>query len=357
MKIAFVHMYAGINDRGSETFLHEVAQRLSENHEVISYQAGKAKGWEKYYIVQIDPHTNWNKKDTTITFVRMFFLDYWSRRVAVFSFRVSKSLFNERPDIIIPVNGGWQPLIIRITSWIIGAKVVISGQSGGYDDFFNLYTFPNAFAALSTKAQTWARKVNPFIRVEKIPNGVNIKRFTEKGEKLTVNLKKPVVVAVGALNTFKRMNLVIDAVTKLQKVSLLIVGDGALRDKLKKKGQDQLANRFFLTKVPFSEMQKVYRLADVFTLPSHPMHSFEIVLVEAMATNIPVVANNDPIRKEIVGDAGILVDPRDTDAYAKAIQEALSKNWGDKPRKQAEKFSWDKIALKYEELFVSILKK
>jgi len=73
-----------------------------------------------------------------------------------------------------------------------------------------------------------------------------------------------------------------------------------------------------------------------------------------MASGLPVVAADDPIRREIVGDAGIFVDPTDTDAYAKAIKEALGKNWGDVPRKQAEKFSWDEIALKYERLLKSL---
>ena len=41
-------------------------------------------------------------------------------------------------------------------------------------------------------------------------------------------------------------------------------------------------------------------------------------------------------------------------AIAKALKEALDKNWGDIPRKQAEKFDWDMIAQKYEDLFKSL---
>ncbi len=79
-------------------------------------------------------------------------------------------------------------------------------------------------------------------------------------------------------------------------------------------------------------------------------------MLEALASNIAVVATDDPIRREIVGSAGLFVDPTDTEAYSKAIEKALNTNWGDKPRKQAEKFGWDKIANEYEELFKQIVK-
>lgn len=73
-----------------------------------------------------------------------------------------------------------------------------------------------------------------------------------------------------------------------------------------------------------------------------------------MATNLPVVVNDDPIRREIVGDAGILVGPTDVEEYSLSLRKALGTDWGDKPRKQAEKFDWDKIAVKYEELFENL---
>ena len=75
-----------------------------------------------------------------------------------------------------------------------------------------------------------------------------------------------------------------------------------------------------------------------------------------MATNLPVVATNDPVRSGIVGEAGLLVDPTDTKAYAKAIEKALNQNWEGKPREQAKKFSWDEIAKKYEDLFNELKK-
>jgi glycosyltransferase involved in cell wall biosynthesis len=261
--------------------------------------------------------------------------------------------------VIIPTNGRLQVVIIRKIAWLTGAKIIVSGQSGiGWDDKVNLLSFPNVFVALTEKAKKWAKKFNRFVRVEKIPNGVDLNKFSLVGESYKADLKKPIVLAVGAFTGQKRLDLVIKAVSKLKDVSLLLVGGGGdLKEKLESEGKKLLGNRFQILSVSFAEMPKVYRVASVFTLPSASSEAFGNVLVEAMATNLPVVATDDEQRQEIVGDAGILVNPADTDAYANALQKALDRNWGNRPRKQAEKFSWDEIALKYEMLLKSILKK
>ena len=98
-------------------------------------------------------------------------------------------------------------------------------------------------------------------------------------------------------------------------------------------------------------MPAVYAAADLFTFPTVPYESFGIALVEAMASGLPVVATDDPIRREIVGVAGLFVDPADTGAYAAALQKALKINWSKKPRIRAQQYSWSKIASDYDRLF------
>ena len=74
-----------------------------------------------------------------------------------------------------------------------------------------------------------------------------------------------------------------------------------------------------------------------------------------MQSGLPIVATNDKLRKEVVGEAGILIDPTDIGKYSRALEKALKMDWGDRPRKQAEKFSWDKIVSKYENLFENVI--
>ena len=79
-----------------------------------------------------------------------------------------------------------------------------------------------------------------------------------------------------------------------------------------------------------------------------------MVYLEAMACGLPVVATDDDLRREIVGDAGILVDPTIVEDYTKALEECAGEDWGNKPRIQAEKFGWDKVSRMYEDLFLKL---
>lgn len=303
MKIAFINIYQHIVNRGAETFVSELSKRLAKDHDV-------------YILSSLKP------------------------------------LFKRRYDIVIPTNGRFQAVIVRIITWITRSKMIISGQSGrGLDDRINLYSFPDAFVGLTKYQSDWAREVNPAVKIETIPNGVDLSVFSQQAR----NNREETVLSVGAFTREKRHELTIKALEKLPGVKLIIVGGGGLRkDYIEKLGKEILGERFEILSVNHSQMPEIYGKADVLAFPSVPWESFGIVLLEAMASGLPVVATKDPIRKEIVGAAGILVDPTDTEAYAKAIKKALNEKWGDMPRKQAEKFSWDEIAKSYEKLIENI---
>ena len=337
MKIAFLNLYQGAVSRGAETFVAELSKRLGVEHkvEVISGGARQLSRWPILWRAFLDPQ---------------------GIAVALFTLKYIPKIWRQKYDVIIPLNGGWQPALIRIITWFYGGRMVISGQSGkGWDDRNNLWCFPDVFVALSSKLTDWAKKANPLLRwIEYIPNGVDTDVFRPDGEKMDFKLERPVVLTVGALDKDKRMDLVIRAMSKVPNGSLAVVGKGPLKAKLKKLANKLLRGRFLITSFDFDKMPQVYRGADVFTLASPWFRSFEIVIVEAMATNLAVVVNNDGIRRQIVGSAGILVNPQDAKSYAAALRSALNKDWGDVPRRQAQKFDWDEIAGKYEDLFESL---
>ena len=332
MKIAFLNKYQNKVNRGAETYVKELAKRLEKNHDVtiLSSREALPGRWPLLW---------------------RFFLTPYDLRILKFALKNAGKIYKNRYDAVIPLNSGWEALITRIVTKLYGGKMIISGQSGkGWDERVNLWSFPDCFIALSSQAKLWAKKVNPFVKVEYIPNGVDLTEFRPFGKTPHIALKKPIVLCVGALTPTKRIDLAIKAVAKLNGVSLLVAGDGALKEEIKRMGEELLGDRFYLITVTHDKMPDLYRIADVFTIPSESYYSFEIVITEAMSTNLPVVVNDDPIRREIVGDAGIFVDPENVDDYANAIKKALDAKWGNKPRLQADKFSWNSIAQRYETL-------
>lgn len=338
MKIAFLSFYNGEVYRGVETYVHELCNRLCGKHTVVVYQNG--------------PELPGSKYKTTSTFQK-----YRTASSALRKFTMTAlKKMDKDTDIVVSTNGGWQSFPARIWCWVHGKKLIIPGQSGpGFSDRMNLLTFPDTFVTLTNHQKDWAKRINPCVKVVKIPNGVDLEKFSPKGKGINFNLPKPIILSVGALVSIKRLDLAIKAVSKLEKGSLVLIGRGEEQKEIEKLGNKLLPGRCKMLSFQHSDMPKVYKEADVFTYPTSSWESFGIAMLEAMATNIPVVTNDDPIRREIVGDAGVFVNPEDTDAYMKALEKALGMKWSNKPRKQAEKFSWDKIAQEYDKLFTSLV--
>jgi glycosyltransferase involved in cell wall biosynthesis len=112
--------------------------------------------------------------------------------------------------------------------------------------------------------------------------------------------------------------------------------------------------------VPENDLPMFYSAAEVFVFPSL-YEGFGLPVLEAMACGTPVVAQNSSSIPEVVGDAGILIDPVDFDG---ALVRALESLLGDPSRRrvfrekgleQTKQFSWQKTALEtlkiYEECY------
>ena len=100
--------------------------------------------------------------------------------------------------------------------------------------------------------------------------------------------------------------------------------------------------------VPIEEMPALYAGASVFATAAL-FEGFGLPVVEAMANGIPVVSSNAASLPEIVGDAGILVDPTDYTEMAKAIDsiltdEVLRRDLVAKGYRRVGQFSWEQTA-------------
>lgn len=103
--------------------------------------------------------------------------------------------------------------------------------------------------------------------------------------------------------------------------------------------------------VPFlssEQLAKLMNIAAVLVLPS-VYEGFGLTALEAMACGTPVVASNMTSIPEVVGDAGILLDPRDAREWANAISGALSnkklhQELSARGMQRAAQFTWEKTA-------------
>jgi glycosyltransferase involved in cell wall biosynthesis len=276
-----------------------------------------------------------------------------------FTLRCIPHLVRFKPDIVLPGNGGIQNLIVRIASWLFGWKHVIVGHAGmGAPDKWNMLTRPDYYIYPSKRNLNWAKGLaySNGLKMTDITHGVDIKRFS-KGRGMSIPLEKPIVLCVSSLDPYKRVDLAVRAVSKMKKGSLLLIGGdggGSRVDDLAKRLLGK--KRYLRIKVSPTEMPKYYSSSDVFTLPSDRFEAFGIANLEAMASGLPIVATDDKLRREILGDAGIFVDPSDISEYAHALEKAASSELGKKTLERAKLFSWDKIVRKYEDVFEELLK-
>lgn len=354
MKIAFLSFYNGIRERGVENWVNQLSRRLRKNHEVFIYQV--QKGMKQEFIRHLDIEVDWNSKNIG-GIIRRLYLDYYSRKINSFTRKALKEIDKHNVDLIIPTNGGWQTLLCRIFTSLRKKKMIVVGHSGiGWDDFVNMMIRPDVFVALTDFQKNWVKKLSLGTRIEKISDGVDIDHFTPEGEKLNLALPRPIILVVSALSPGKRVDLAIQAVSKLEKGSLIVLGDGTIEEvkKIKEKGNKLLGPRFLFNKVRHDEMVFWYRSCDIFTFPAWGREAFGLVLLEAMACNKPVVCTKDPIKKEIVGEAGFYCNPSDILEYAQSLAKTINYNFKNIPREQAKKFSWDNISSQYEELFKTL---
>ena len=334
MKVALLNFYSGLVSRGVETFVTELSGRVKDKVDLKVYHGNTlpAPGNKLSYI----------------------FADPPSLAIKQFTQEVLIKIAAHPPDIIMALNNGWMSLLTRQFCRRHKTKLIFAGFSGiGWDDKVNLWLKPDCFVACSKWQAQWARSINSNVKITTINVGVNTDRFRPEGKKFNHRLKPPVVLVVAGPQATKRVDLAIEAVSRLPQTSLLVAGEQ--RPEIKRLGERLLGKRFKNMQVDYAHLDSVYRAVQVYTLPSVSSEAYGISILEALSSGLPVVVNDDPIRRELVGDAGIVVDPTNMNVYVEALKQAIKSDSNDRYRQQAKKFSWDRISQQYLDLWSSLV--
>ncbi|RJQ13373.1 MAG: glycosyltransferase [Nitrospiraceae bacterium] len=222
----------------------------------------------------------------------------------------------------------------------------------------------------------------PAERIDVIPMGIDLGRFrpvekdVEKDRERTGLTKEDLVVLfIGRMVWEKGVYDFVHAAAGILcdnsmngfPVRFVMVGKGpelqGLRERATSLG---ISGRItFIEEYPYHDMHKLHNIADVFVLPSIStktwQEQFGMVLIESMACGKPVISTLSGSIPEVVGDAGILVQPDDhfslRDAMKKLIKDNdLRKYLGDNALKRAQsEFDSQKTAEKVRAVFEKVM--
>lgn len=108
----------------------------------------------------------------------------------------------------------------------------------------------------------------------------------------------------------------------------------------------------------YEELNYLYQNAFALIYPSF-YEGFGLPTLEAMNCGCPVIASNTSSLPEIIGDAGILIDPQDISSISAALEKLLDdevrNNYLTKGIARAKLFSWDNAAKKHIQLYKSLI--
>jgi phosphatidylinositol alpha-mannosyltransferase len=186
-----------------------------------------------------------------------------------------------------------------------------------------------------------------------VPNGVDVGRFASAQPAELGTGRK--LLFVGRLDERKGFATAVGAFAILASerpdLRLIVIGDGPERSEIDTLPPDVRARVSMLGAVANTDLPPYHAACDLYLGTSIGGESFGIVLVEAMAAGLPVVASDIPGYDEVVreGVDGLLVPPRDPVALAAAAGSVLddpelAANLTDSGRTRARTFDWATVA-------------
>lgn len=200
-----------------------------------------------------------------------------------------------------------------------------------------------------------------------MPNGIDLSRWLglKKKHKIETVNRHPVVGTVGSLVAKKGQKYLIQAFAQFTKkyplARLEIVGDGPERQRLQALVREMMLNKNVEFLGSQRDVAPIISKWDIFTLPS-VSETFGIVILEAMALGLPIVATNAGGIPDIIdnGKNGLLVESKDSIALCKAMEKildhpALAAELRRNGEKRTADFDIKKIVEKIENIYLRLI--
>lgn len=341
----FFHPYDG----GIERRMRNVGKRLSEKHD-IHVVTSQLSGTESFEIVDgIQVHRLPSR-----------FIDVYNPP-AVFTSGIESKIREIDPDLV-HLHYRWSLKYTKaVASFLEKIPVIFTwhnafGEGVGWqrplslinDEFFKHFFAKSCDRVICVSEYIKRQLSNHGISediMEVIYNGIDLREPSQREEDF--------ILFVGRLVHTKGIDVLIEAMRNVN-TKLLVCGKGPKSKELEGvEGVDLLG---------FVSEEKKYdllRRCKFLVLPSHK-EAFGIILLEAMSVGKPIVATKVGGVPEVVGDAGLIVPPKDPKKLSEAIDRLVSddelrQELARNAEKRVSFFSWDKVVLQLENVYEEVI--
>lgn len=192
---------------------------------------------------------------------------------------------------------------------------------------------------------------------QEIPNYVSSIAYQELIRDFGLTDRSPLILSVGSEHPRKNMKTILRTISLLKKqfpnILLIKVGDAGLLSGRKETLDtidrlDLKANVKLVGSIPTDRLNELYNVADALLFPSRH-EGFGMPPLESMAAGCPVVCSNATSLPEVVGDAALMHETDDANAFSKSIvhlvtNEEFRITLIQKGKERAKQFSWEKAA-------------
>jgi glycosyltransferase involved in cell wall biosynthesis len=292
-------------------------------------------------------------------------------------FRLARILSSKDIDIVL-ANTGKELRLSGIASRVSGKAKIVARHGIDfplknkfqYKLTYNYFT--DIIIANSKATKNTLLKNAPWLdptRIKVIYNGINLnEHHPDKNLRKEIGIpdETALIGFVGRLSIQKGIKYLLESflfTRKFVNAHLLIAGTGELEKEIKEFISKNSLDDFVHLLGFREDINNIMNSIDVLLLPSL-WEGFGIVLIEAMAAGKPCITTNISSMPEIVEDnvSGIIVPPEDSASVAKACikilsDKELSSRMGREGKKIVkEKFTIEKMADRYEEVFNEVIK-
>lgn len=168
------------------------------------------------------------------------------------------------------------------------------------------------------------------IPLRTLPNGISLERYRSsraEDSPITKRSDEKFIVCVARISGEKRQRVLVEAMPLLasKKVKLVLVGDGPELENLKQLATDLgVEDKVIFTGLqPPEVVAAILKQADIFTLPSYRFDNQPMVLLEAIASGLPVVYCDDNLTEGLTPKNALLTEGIEADDFTRAFDDLL----------------------------------